>query len=100
MIIILSPEKTNIPVNLVPLFNDPPFLFYCFLKSGVKNELKLLFLLKSKKSQAFLFKIGQNFAARTMLVWSAYVCRIAVATLLKTRVIYELGGHFNRIRFI
>ena len=41
-------KEANIPVNLVPFFNDISFLFYRFLKSGVTNELSL-FLWKSKK---------------------------------------------------
>ena len=37
-------KEANIPVNLVPFFNDVSFLFCSFLKSGVKNELKSIFL--------------------------------------------------------
>ena len=36
-------KKANIPVKLVPLFNGVSFLFCCFLKSRVTNELKSLF---------------------------------------------------------
>ena len=42
-------KEANIPVNLVPLFNDVLFLFCRFLKSGVTNGLKSPFLWKSKK---------------------------------------------------
>ena len=42
-------KQTNISVNLAPFFNDVSFLFCCFLKSRVTNELKSLFLWKSKK---------------------------------------------------
>ena len=48
-------KEANIPVNLVPFFNDIPFLFYRFLMSGVTNELKSLFLWKSKKFQIKFF---------------------------------------------
>ena len=42
-------KEANIPVNLVPLFNNVSFLFYRFLKFGVTNEPKSLFLSESKK---------------------------------------------------
>ena len=42
-------KEANIPVNLVPFFNDISFLLYRFLMSGVTNELKSLFLWKSQK---------------------------------------------------
>ena len=73
-------KKTNIPVNLVPFFNGVSFLFYHFQKSGVTNELKSVFLLKSKKGHGYLFKTGQNFAVGKMLNWSAYVWTTAIAT--------------------
>ena len=94
-----SPKKqiSNIPVNLVPFFSGVLFLFCHFLKSGVTNELKS----QEQKSQGYLFKTGQNFAVVKTLVWSAYVRRTTTATFfLKKRVIYELGSHFNQIRFI
>ena len=81
---------------MVQFLNDVSFLFCRFLKSGVTNELKSIFLLKGKKNQGYLFKTGQNFAAPKTLVWSAYV-RTAIATFFfKKRVIYELGSHFNQ----
>ena len=73
-------KEANILVNLVPFFNDIPFLFYRFLMSGVTNELKILFLWKRKNSKKiFLFQTGQNFAVHKALVWSIYVWRIATA---------------------
>ena len=42
-------KTENFPVNLVPFFNGVSFLFCRFLKSGVTDELKSLFLLKGKK---------------------------------------------------
>ena len=73
-------KEANIPVNLVPFFNDISFLFCRLLKSGVTNELKSLFLWKSKKNESCLFQTGQNFAAHKTLVWSTYVWRIAIGT--------------------
>ena len=55
-------KNANIPVNLVPLFHGVSFFFCCFIKSGVKNELKSRFSLKEQKSQSYLFKTGQQFA--------------------------------------
>ena len=52
-------KEANIPVNLVPVFNNVSFLFYRFLKSGVTNELKSLFLWKSKKVRVIYFKQGK-----------------------------------------
>ena len=77
-------KEANIPVNLVPFFNDVSFLFCHFLKSGVTNELekKKSFSLKEQKSQSYLFQIGQNCAAHKGLVWSTYVWRAATATIL------------------
>ena len=46
--------KVNIAVNLVPFFIGVSFQFYCFLKSGATNELKSIFLSKSKKSGLFI----------------------------------------------
>ena len=73
------------------------FLFCRFLKSGVtNNELKSLFVLKSKKvTVIYLFKTRLNIAVGKMLVWSAYVWRTATATFFKNRVIYELGSLFQ-----
>ena len=85
-------KEANIPVNLVSFFNDVSFLFCRFLKSKVTNELKSLFLCKSKK-------VRQNVAANKMLVWSTYVWRTATATFF-FKVIYELGSHSNQIHFI
>ena len=50
------PRKANIPLKLVSFFNDVLFLFCCFLKSGVTNELKILFLLKGKKVRVIYSK--------------------------------------------
>ena len=49
-------KKANIPVNLVLFFNGISFLLYHFLKSGGTNELKSLFLLKSKKVRVIYSK--------------------------------------------
>ena len=73
-------KEANILVNLVPFFNDVLFLLCRFLKSGVMNELKSLFLWKSKKV-SYLFQTGQNAAARKTLVWSTYVWRTATVTI-------------------
>ena len=69
------------PVNLVPVFNDVLFLFCHFLKSGVTNELKMIFLRMSKKVKSYLFQAGQNVADHKTLVWSTYVWRNATATI-------------------
>ena len=53
-------KEVNIPVNLVLFFNDVSFLFCCFLKSGVTNELKSLFLWKSKKVRVIYSKQGKT----------------------------------------
>ena len=53
-------KETNIPVNLILLFNDVSFLFCRFLKSGVTYELKSLFLWESKKSRLIYSKHGKN----------------------------------------
>ena len=68
-------KEVNIPVNLVPFFNEISFLFCHFLKSGVTNDLK------EQKSQNYLFQTGQNFAAHKTLVWSIYVWRTTTATI-------------------
>ena len=73
-------KEANIPVNLVPFFNDVSFLFCRFLKSGVTNELKMIFLRMSKKVKSYLFQTGQNVADHKTLVWSTYVWRNATAT--------------------
>ena len=51
-------KEANIPVILVPFFNDVSFLFCRFLKSGVTNELKSLFLwvIYSKENKTLLLK--------------------------------------------
>ena len=72
-------KEANIPVNLVPVFNDVSVLFCRFLKSGVTNELKI-FLRMSKKIKSYLFQTGQNVADHKTLVWSTYVWRNATAT--------------------
>ena len=94
-------KEANIPINLVSFFNDVSFLFCRFLKSGVTNVLKSLFLWKSKKVKSYLFETRQNFAAYKTLVWSTYAGRTATATnFFYKRVIFELGSHLNRIHFI
>ena len=94
-------KEANIPINLVSFFNDVSFLFCRFLKSGVTNVLKSLFLWRSKKVRVICLKQGKNFAAHKTLVWSTYAGRTATATnFFYKRVIYELGSHLNRIRFI
>ena len=80
--IISSPIKTNILVNLVLFFNDDLFLFCCFLKSGVANELKRLFSQRAIKSWLFI-QNGQNFAAHKRLAWPAYVWRTDTARFFK-----------------
>ena len=52
-------KKANILVKLVPFFNGALFVFCRFLKSGVTNELKSLFFLKSKKSRVIYSKQGR-----------------------------------------
>ena len=49
-------KKGNIPVNLVLFFIGVLFLFFHFLKSGVTNELKNLFVLKIKSVGLFIEK--------------------------------------------
>ena len=71
-------KEANIPVNLVPFFNDISFLLYRFLMSGVTNELKSLFSERAKKS--YLFQTEQNFAVHKTLGWSTYVWKRATAT--------------------
>ena len=72
-------KKVNIPVNLVPFFNVVSFLFCRFLKSGVTNVLKSLFLFKSKKARVIYSKQDKAAVVKT-LVWSVYVWRTATAT--------------------
>ena len=60
-------KKAKIPINLSLFFNSALFLFCRFLKSVVTNEVKSLFLWKSKK-------------VKVTLVWSGYVWRTATAT--------------------
>ena len=52
-------KEANIPANLIPFFNDILFLFYRFLKSGVTNELKSIFLWKSIKVRVIYSKQGK-----------------------------------------
>ena len=73
-------KEANIPVNLIPFFNDVSFLFCRFLKSEVTNELRSLSLWTSKKV-GYLFQTGQNFAAHKTLIWSTYVWRTTTATI-------------------
>lgn len=49
-------KKASIPVNLVSFFNGISLLFCCFVKSGVTNELKSLFLLNIKKFRVIYSK--------------------------------------------
>ena len=42
-------NKENIPVNVVPFFNGVSFPFCHFLKPGVTDELKSLFILNINK---------------------------------------------------
>ena len=49
-------EKADIPLNLVPFFDDVSFVFCRFLKSGVTNGLKSIFLLKNKKGNVISSK--------------------------------------------
>ena len=63
------------------VLNEVSFLFCRFLKSGVTNELKSLFLLKSKKVKSYLFQTWQNCAAHKTLVWSTYVYTTATANI-------------------
>ena len=53
-------KEVNISVNLVPFFNDVSFLFCRFLKSGVMNELKSIFLWKRKKVIVIYSKQGKT----------------------------------------
>ena len=74
------------------------FYFVTSFKSGLTNELKSIFLSKTKKCQGYLLKKRQNFAIGKTLVWSEYVRSAAIAIFL--RVKYELGIHFNQIHLI
>ena len=74
------------------------FYFVTSFKSGLTNELKSIFLSKTKKCQGYLLKKRQNFAIGKTLVWSEYVRSAAIAIFL--RVKYELGIHFNQIQLI
>ena len=53
-------KEANIPVNLLPLFNDVSFLFCRYLKSGEANELKNLFLWNTKKIRVIYSKLGKT----------------------------------------
>ena len=53
-------KEANTPVNLVPFSNDVSFLFCRFINSGVTNELKSIFLWKSKKVRVIYFKQGKT----------------------------------------
>ena len=91
-------NEPNIPVNLVPFFNDASFLFCRFLKSEVTNELKSIFLWKSKKVSVIYSKQCKTLL---LIAWSTYIWRTTTATIKrKKRVIYDIGSHLNRIRFI
>ena len=74
------------------------FYFVTSFKSGITNELKSIFLSKSKKCQGYLMKKRQNFAIGKTLVWSEYVRSSPIAIFV--RVKYERGIHFNQIHFI
>ena len=92
-------KKPIIPVNLVPFFNFW-FLFSCFITHRVTNQLKSLFLLKSKQLRSFIENreelcCSQNASLVSMCMEDHYSY-----IFLKKRVIYELGSHFNEIRFI
>ena len=52
----LITKEVNIPINLVPFFNNDSFLFYRFLKSAVTNELKRLLPWKNKKVRVIYSK--------------------------------------------
>ena len=53
-------KEANVSVNLVPFFNCVSLLFCHFLKSRVTNELKSLFLWKSKKVRVIYSKQGKT----------------------------------------
>ena len=74
------------------------FYFVTSFKSGIANELRSIFLSKSKKCQGCLLKTRQNFAIGKTLVWSEHVRSTPIAISL--RVKYELGIHFNQIHLI
>ena len=52
-------KETNIPVNLVPFFNDISFLFCHFFKSGVTSQLKSLLFWKCKNVRVIYSKQGK-----------------------------------------
>ena len=81
-------KKVNIPVNLVPFFNVVSFLFCRFLKSGVTNVLKSLFLFKSKKARVIYSKQDKAAVVKT-LVWSVYVWRTATATFFFLKISFS-----------
>ena len=47
-------KEASIPVNLVSLFTDVPFLFCRFLKSGLMNEQIIFFSERANKSELFV----------------------------------------------
>ena len=53
-------KKANITADLVPFFHDVSLLFFGFLKSGVMNEPKSLFLWKSKNVKVIYWKQGKT----------------------------------------
>ena len=100
VVIILSLKK-QIPVNLVPFFNGVSFLFYRFLKSGITDELKSLYLLKRKKVTVIYSKLGKTLVlVKRQFGQHIYGGLPQLHFFRKKRSIYELGSHFNQIPFI
>ena len=92
-------KEPNIPVNLVLQWCLVPIL--SLLEVWSNEWAKKYFSLKEQKSQCYLFQTVQNFAAHKTLAWSTYIWRTTTATIKrKKRVIYDIGSHLNRIRFI
>ena len=90
---------TNIPFNLIPFFNDVFFLFCRFLKSGVINELKNLFLWKSKKVRVFYSKQCETLLLiKREFSQSIHGGLLQLHLFFKKRLIQELGSHFSQIR--
>ena len=66
-------KEANIPINLVPFFNDVSLLFCRFLKSWLTNELRRLFLWKSKKVRVIYSKEGKTLLFKNASLVNMYM---------------------------
>ena len=91
-------KRAIILVNLVPLFSGVSFLFCRFLKSRVTNELKSLFLWKSRKVRGLFIQNRTKLCCWQNASLVSMEGRYSCFFFKKKRVIHELGSRFNQIR--